>query len=325
MDSVISLASIFLIGLFLANQNMFWYILYKVCLLVVLSIVVQVPYIVDHVRNNNSVPFRHCLHLVLTFALLLFQLLRRTIFFDFLIVLYFLLPLEYAIPLLIPLAIFAPSQSQQREIIDGKDYSMDEYVENLKDMSWCSNNLGSFYCHHSCIKPFSTLLDLGCGGGDFLKFLSPIYPNGTFTGIDLNSDAIQIAQKEPISNIQFLCKNLFDLKESFDVVTCSFFFHHIPRQDIPLLVGECLKKTKSQFIIRDLTRSWLSWFFFKYLMGFYFTNRLTRNDGALSILRSYTIDEWISILKDCGLDDAGYKMYRLPFDQVVIVVEPESR
>lgn len=65
-----------------------------------------------------------------------------------------------------------------------------------------------------------TLLDVGCGTGEHLKYLSLDFQ---CTGIDINRDMIRTA-KNKVPNAKFKVANIinFSLKEAFDVIICLF-------------------------------------------------------------------------------------------------------
>ena len=69
-------------------------------------------------------------------------------------------------------------------------------------------------------KKSKTLLDVGCGTGEHLKYLSLNFKG---TGIDVNRNMIEIA-RDKVLNAQFKIANMIDsrLGESFDVITCLF-------------------------------------------------------------------------------------------------------
>jgi len=69
-------------------------------------------------------------------------------------------------------------------------------------------------------RPLETLLDVGCGTGEHLKYLSR---NFRCKGIDISKDMIEIARAK-VPNARFEIANMldFELREKFDVITCLF-------------------------------------------------------------------------------------------------------
>lgn len=77
-----------------------------------------------------------------------------------------------------------------------------------------------------------TLLDVGCGNGAMLSYLSHnLFDQFSLYGIDLSSKAVKIAKNE-LGNKAEVCKgNVEELPfkdETFDVVICMHSFHHYP-------------------------------------------------------------------------------------------------
>ncbi len=69
-------------------------------------------------------------------------------------------------------------------------------------------------------KPSKTLLDVGCGTGEHLKYLSKHF---RCTGLDLSEDMIKTARLK-VPTAQFEVGSMIDFKmpEKFDVITCLF-------------------------------------------------------------------------------------------------------
>ena len=81
-------------------------------------------------------------------------------------------------------------------------------------------------------KKVSSVLDVGCGGGDFIKVLTEVFPEGVkITGIDPMKEPLAEARlKFPSVNIEFLQmegEQMSFADNSFDVVTISFALHHL--------------------------------------------------------------------------------------------------
>ena len=81
-------------------------------------------------------------------------------------------------------------------------------------------------------KKVTSVLDVGCGGGDFIKILSEVFPDQTrITGIDPFeaplAEARQKFSSDTIEFIQMEGENMNFGDNSFDVVTISFALHHL--------------------------------------------------------------------------------------------------
>jgi hypothetical protein len=70
------------------------------------------------------------------------------------------------------------------------------------------------------------------------------------------------------------------------------------------------------YIILDLRRSWVAWLLISLLARTFSQNRLTRHDGPMSVLRSYTDAELGALADRAGL--AGHRIVRQPFWLMVL-------
>ena len=67
----------------------------------------------------------------------------------------------------------------------------------------------------------------------------------------------------------------------------------------------------------DIRRSWVAFALIYILTRLFTRNRLTRCDGPLSVLRSFTMDEFGALARGAGL--TGFKVVRHPFWRMAIV------
>ncbi len=105
-------------------------------------------------------------------------------------------------------------------------------------------------------EPFTYLLDAGCGTGAVIYLLKQKYPDKYYTGIDLSSKMIEVANKKALPNVKFIqgdCENLPFNKNSFDVVTCSQSFHHYPTPENFFKSVYNVLKPNGRLILRDMT------------------------------------------------------------------------
>jgi len=75
--------------------------------------------------------------------------------------------------------------------------------------------------------------------------------------------------------------------ESFDYVMCSLFTHHFRDDNVVKLLREFARVARRKIFVIDLHRHALAYFLYTTLGRIILHNRLTREDGALSILRSF--------------------------------------
>lgn len=86
------------------------------------------------------------------------------------------------------------------------------------------------------LKPDEKLLDVGCGTGTLLVLAKKRYLNLDMTGIDIDTKALEIAEKKAIKeevNIRFIQSGVQKLpfKDAFfDVVVSTLIFHHLPTE-----------------------------------------------------------------------------------------------
>ena len=83
--------------------------------------------------------------------------------------------------------------------------------------------------------------------------------------------------------------------ESFDVVTCSLFLHHLEPKEIQQFVGEALRVARLAVTVNDLRRHPLHLALVYAALPLF--SRLTRHDAPASVRRAYTQAELTDILR----------------------------
>lgn len=184
-------------------------------------------------------------------------------------------------------------------------YTKEEYDECLYQLSRIGHFLGGNAAtlkvlnHHPA---FESLLDFGCGGGQFAMQLGELFPKIKVVGVDISSEAIEYAQKElkqkPLKNVQFdhaLPLSLY-LPNTFDIVTTTLVCHHFNDDELIDFLKNGYRIAKKALVINDLHRHWLAYSGFAFISKFFFPNRLIYHDGLLSIKKAFKKQDWIDYL-----------------------------
>lgn len=204
-------------------------------------------------------------------------------------------------------------RSYQPELIDlGPEfYTQQEYCDCLHQLARIGRLLGGDQAtlkQFSSISNIQSILDVGCGGGQFTLKMAQKFPEAQVTGIDICPQAIEFAlnrkAEAKLENVFFeqpLTKELNYPDRFFDVVTATLVCHHM--DDVNLI--EFLKKScqiaAKKVVINDLHRHWLAYQGFSFLAKPLFSNRLIFHDGRLSIKKGFKKADWISYLQAANI------------------------
>lgn len=149
----------------------------------------------------------------------------------------------------------------------------------------------------------TTLLDIGCGGGDVLRCIAAWARRDGLrlhcTGIDPDERALEFASAaaNPASVIfeQAHADELLTQGRRFDVVISNHLLHHLTDTEVARLCETSASLARQQVIHNDIRRSDLAF------MGFQLSRLLFRRsfiveDGLVSIRRSFTPRELLALL-----------------------------
>lgn len=191
-------------------------------------------------------------------------------------------------------------RSQELEIMDlgPPHYTQEEYEECLRQLAQIGKYLGGDSATLKTFKHLRTpgsILEMGCGGGQFTQILAKIFPNTQVTGYDISADAIAFAKRCYLPNLEFTLELPKDAK--YDIVTSTLVCHHLNDQELIAFLKDAYRRANKAVIINDLQRSKLAYYGFALISSLFFRNRLIRHDGLLSIKRAFKKQELIDLLK----------------------------
>jgi 2-polyprenyl-3-methyl-5-hydroxy-6-metoxy-1,4-benzoquinol methylase len=155
-----------------------------------------------------------------------------------------------------------------------------------------------------------TIADIGCGNGDMLRMLSDFAQKNKLDfkliGIDANEFTINYAKKLSVNypNIDYQCVDIFseDFKTlKFDIIVCTLTLHHFTNEQILNIITTFRDNAKTGIIINDLHRSKLAYRLFELICFIFKLNRMSRQDGLVSILRGFKKNELEEFSKKLNL------------------------
>ena len=165
------------------------------------------------------------------------------------------------------------------------------------------------YRHH--IRPHlsasktTTLLDVGCGGGDITRNLVKWANRDGLrldtTGIDTDPRAIDYALNlPPLAGARYRNVSSHQLVkdgEQYDLVISNHMLHHLSDEEVPAMLDDFRRLSRHAVVVSDLRRSRLSYMVFKHCVAPFFPkNAFIRQDGLTSIRKAFTGKELCALL-----------------------------
>lgn len=199
-------------------------------------------------------------------------------------------------------------RSDELEHLDKGDYTPDEYEGCLVELRRINRLLGdSRALRRSLLREVErqklgefSVLDVGAGSGELLRVAAE-WARGAgvgarLVGLELNArSAASIVEESnsfnEIGAVRGDARWLPFADDSFDYVMCSLFTHHFPNEGVAAVLREMARVAKRRIFVIDLHRHPVPYYFYTMIARRFLRNRLTREDGALSILRGFVPGE----------------------------------
>ncbi|NVO18407.1 MAG: methyltransferase domain-containing protein [Bacteroidetes bacterium] len=229
-------------------------------------------------------------------------------------------------------------RSNEKELLDEVNIDSGLLNENLRELDILNRISGghslSLFGIKQLIKDHDKLyhiVDLGCGSGDALKYIADwarINKYGLrLTGVDMNPGAIEYLEKHcsdypEIKGVVADYQDYLNKTPGIDIVHASLFCHHLNDAQLSDLFLYFRQKLNVGFIINDLYRHWIAyysaWLFTRLFNG----TELSKNDGPVSVLRSFKSSELIMLLDKAGI--INYSIHRKRLFRLIIVGNLEN-
>lgn len=154
-----------------------------------------------------------------------------------------------------------------------------------------------------------TIMDFGCGNGDMLRMLADYGKKNdlkfNLIGIDANAATIRHAENcsKDYGNISYLAEDIFlyDFsKINIDIALITLTLHHFKNNGILNLMEVIFNIVKKGIVVNDLERSKIAYRLFQAIIFVFRLEKMTANDGLISILRGFKKSDLEKFSKELG-------------------------
>ncbi len=151
-----------------------------------------------------------------------------------------------------------------------------------------------------------TVLDVGFGRADMLcQIAAWARRHGKqveLHGIDLNRKSLESARAATAGlPVQLHIGDYNDLPGRFDCIVSSLVAHHMSDSELRDFIRYMEDHATLGWLINDLHRHAFAYLGYPWLARLLGVHRIVREDGQLSIARSFRPGEWTGILSDAGI------------------------
>lgn len=151
------------------------------------------------------------------------------------------------------------------------------------------------------------LLDVGFGDGDILRTIARWARrrgiDAQLVGVDLNEKSVQVARAATPAdlNIDYRAGDYLDQPERFDFIISSQVTHHMTDGQLMRFLQHMEAEARLGWLICDLHRHSFAYHGYPLLARLMMVHRIVREDGQLSIARSFRAAEWRDYLGSAGI------------------------
>ena len=209
-------------------------------------------------------------------------------------------------------------RSYELENIDKGTYTPAEYEGCIVELQRVNEWLGDTRALRASLlkeiedqglKSFS-VLDVGAGSGELLRVAAQwtreTNRSGLFVGLELNKRSAKAILEESdgfpeIFSVQASGLVLPFSDNSFDYVISSLMLHHFDDEGAVEILREMGRVAARGIFVIDLHRNPMAYFLYTTVGHIILHNRLLREDGALSILKSFKPAEMEVLGRQAGL------------------------
>ncbi len=225
------------------------------------------------------------------------------------------------------------TRSLKPERIDTGDYTPQEYDRFLQEIRLVNRFAGDNRALKKTLlreikgenlQNFS-VLDVGAGSGELLRVIAAFARrqkrSAHLFGLELNTRSAEaiLEESKDFNEIKAVRGNALNLPfadNSFDYAICSLFTHHLSDQQIIETLIEMRRVAARRIFVIDLHRHAVAYALYKLFCLIFRISPLVREDGSLSILKSFKPGELENLANEANLEIGSVKRY-FPFRLVL--------
>jgi len=229
-------------------------------------------------------------------------------------------------------------RSYELEHLDKGDYTPEEYEGCIVELQKVNQWLGDASAlRNSLLKDVEaeglrtfSVLDVGAGSGELMRVAAgwarETGRDARLVGLEMNARSAKAILDESrewkIASVRADAFKLPFADRQFEYVICSLFTHHFRDPQVVALLREMSRVARRKIFVIDLHRDAVAYFFYTTVARLFLHNRLIREDGALSILRSFKTEELENLGRQAELRDVTVEKH-FP-SRLVLSARPEA-
>ena len=229
-------------------------------------------------------------------------------------------------------------RSYELEHLDKGDYTPEEYEGCIVELQKVNQWLGDASAlRNSLLKDVEaeglrtfSVLDVGAGSGELMRVAAgwarETGRDARLVGLEMNARSAKAILDESrewkIASVRADAFKLPFADRQFEYVICSLFTHHFRDPQVVALLREMSRVARRKIFVIDLHRDAVAYFFYTTVARLFLHNRLIREDGALSILRSFKTEELENLGQQAELRDVTVEKH-FP-SRLVLSARPEA-
>jgi 2-polyprenyl-3-methyl-5-hydroxy-6-metoxy-1,4-benzoquinol methylase len=154
-----------------------------------------------------------------------------------------------------------------------------------------------------------SIAEIGCGGGDNLRIIGAYLQSQNrkyrLIGVDIKDECVTFARMVANHPVSWICSDYrttqWPAGNKPDIIFSSLFCHHFTDEQLGEQLAWLKENSTLGFFINDLHRHPVAYHSIKLLTKIFSKSYLVKNDGPLSVKRSFTKPEWQKLLHTAGI------------------------